>query len=502
MRPKVTQEDVCTHLIATLILFVLGSGILLAPVLLIILPGSTQDNWVPEVVPAGFEHTEYAETPLGRMCAPSTTTQSFENPRVISNNVFQQATNDSLPDHRSLSALCYLWGQILDHDCVLSRENVTAERTVILVDNDDPFFPDPIANITMKQTLNDATSGTPLNFQTPHIDGSIIYGYDLDYLNTKLRAAHDGLMLVDDESYLPMNEAGQKFISGDERVNEHIGLTAMHTLWVREHNRLAKELKRDWHPTWSDEQLFWKARQLVVAKMQHITMQEWLPAMVGRPTAPAEFDILLANDGLQLDVEWTAAIFRIGHSMVPFHFVLDDDESFIRLPRMFMNATLFRQLGVSAILRSHAQTPNQRVDDKVVHALRNILFRMSGHDLVAFNIQRGRMLQLPSYVEYMRCVTRPTLVTEANDVDLFVGVLQEPLPSDGQSSLPPTIAYIFEHQLNKIRTGDPNWYEWPSQRAAIGPHYYPLIEQTTLAKVMALNNVSIDADAEVFYTTT
>lgn len=83
-------------------------------------------------------------------------------------------------------------------------------------------------------------------------------------------------------------------------------------------------------------------------------------------------------------------------------------------------------------------------------------------------------------------------------LDLFVGVLQEPLPSNGQLSLPPTIAYIFEHHLNKLRTGDPKWYEWPSQRAAIGPHYYPLVKQTTLAQVMRLNNITVETDSAFF----
>lgn len=52
--------------------------------------------------------------------------------------------------------------------------------------------------------------------------------------------------------------------TGDSRANEHLGMIALHTLFLREHNRLVKEL-RLLNPHWSPDTLYQEARKIMGA---------------------------------------------------------------------------------------------------------------------------------------------------------------------------------------------------------------------------------------------
>lgn len=63
-------------------------------------------------------------------------------------------------------------------------------------------------------------------------------------------------------------------------MNEQVNLALTHTIWMREHNRVVNQLAR-LHPDWNDEALFQEGRRIVVAEMQHITYNEFLPIILG-----------------------------------------------------------------------------------------------------------------------------------------------------------------------------------------------------------------------------
>ena len=67
---------------------------------------------------------------------------------------------------------------------------------------------------------------------------------------------------------------------GDSRGHENVFLTAIHVLWMREHNRTANALAER-HPQWSDQRLYEEARKMTTAQYSKVVYEEWLPALLG-----------------------------------------------------------------------------------------------------------------------------------------------------------------------------------------------------------------------------
>ena len=59
-------------------------------------------------------------------------------------------------------------------------------------------------------------------------------------------------------------------------------LTVMHTIWLREHNRVANQLYALFGTNKTDEFYYQEARRVVIAEFQHITYTEYLPILLGK----------------------------------------------------------------------------------------------------------------------------------------------------------------------------------------------------------------------------
>ena len=93
-----------------------------------------------------------------------------------------------------------------------------------------------------------------------------------------MRSGLDGKMLVNsnmsayDKEMLPVIDG--VVTAGDVRAGDMPGLAALHTLWMREHNRIATEIKAQAKIPLTDEDIFQTARRILVAELQSIVFSE------------------------------------------------------------------------------------------------------------------------------------------------------------------------------------------------------------------------------------
>ena len=110
-----------------------------------------------------------------------------------------------------------------------------------------------------------------------------MYGSDVDS-SDELRANDGtGKLLVGANNTLPIlsvDEDTVEEVAGDIRAREMPGLAAMHTLFVREHNRLCDLLKSK-YPNKDEGFYFENARRILIAEMQNIVYSEYLPVVLG-----------------------------------------------------------------------------------------------------------------------------------------------------------------------------------------------------------------------------
>jgi peroxidase len=453
--------------------------------------------------------------------------QGRPNPRSIGLAVLKQTA--SKPNARMLSGYVYAFGNLISHDLqhtstVGSTETIPFRIPV----GDDQFLPNQTVPLT-RSLFDPATGlgpGNPRqqrNLATAFLDASVVYGSDDQTASilrggpaipgAKLRTSSD--INGDGQNLLPRNAFGPSltapFVAGDNRVNDNVPLTALQTVFMREHNRLVDELAGQ-HADWSADQLFQRARKIVGAQLQAITYNEFLPALMGS-AAPAN----IGGYDSQIDPtvlnEFPAVFLRIGHSMLTnaFKRTLNDGSPApggdVSLEDAFDNPSHLATSGdLDLFLKGLSFEHQEETDVGFVDGMRGGL-------LDAIDIQRARDHGIPDYNELRAAYGLPRVTSfgeitasaatqaalagvygNVDSIDPLVGVLAEDLLPG--ASVGPLTAAGYAVQFARLRQGDRFWYEWD---ASFTPEEIETLRATRLADVIHRNSGVRNLPDNIFF---
>ncbi len=290
---------------------------------------------------------------------------------------------------------------------------------------------------------------------TSFIDGSQVYGSESERAEF-LRADANGKLKsqnINGEELLPYNTGGFQnaggddredlFIAGDVRANEQIGLTAAHTLFVREHNSIAGDITRrieagdaeilkllEKSGLEESEFIYESARKVVGAQIQQITYSEYLPLLIGKNLID-DYSGYNPKVDPRISNEFANVSFRLGHSQLSPELQRvnpnGSSDGSIPLAGAFFRPDLVVNDGADSVLVGLTSQEAQAVDNLVVDGVRNFLFPAGtgGFDLAAVNIQRGRDVGLPSYNKARRGLgLQPVTAFLTTDTEL--GITSDP----------------------------------------------------------------------------
>jgi hypothetical protein len=229
-------------------------------------------------------------------------------------------------------------------------------------------------------------------------------------------------------------------IAGDHRADENVALTAVHTVWHREHNFQADRIK-ELRPAWSDEQVFQAAKTIQTAEYQRVVFTEFAEAMSGPIPGPSHgFSGYNPEVNPGISDEFAGAMYRVGHSMINETIPFTDSSGHtqdVPLFSAFLNPAMFDGKdpltrgvgGAAAIIAGEVQVPHQRIDAQVVEVIRSHLLG-TPLDLYAANIERGREAGLPTLNEFRDYVSgHGSLVQQTGRASNYATALPEQVPS-------------------------------------------------------------------------
>ena len=300
-------------------------------------------------------------------------------------------------------------------------------------------------------------------------------------------------------------------MAGDERVNEHPFLTAMHTIFLKEHNRIVKELRTNlphflrFVPSNIDldELFFQETRRIVAAEIQNIVYGEYLPSILGEKIMNKYSLIVTETSDYDPEVnptilnEFSTAAFRFGHSMINSRFMVGSAE---KRPVWWKLRDIFdgqkvrgNKMPIEQMLEGLISQTPQKCDAYFSSEVIDHLFQKNnerqdfGLDLLAINIQRGRDHGIPSYNAFRKhCGLKPLtswsekpsefeeaiwlnlkkVYEKVEDIDLYIGGVSE--KNVYQGSVGPVFACIIGEQFRRLKFGDRYFYSHSNKNGGRG----------------------------------
>lgn len=432
-------------------------------------------------------------------------------------NILSQDNNIFIKTMRGTTNMVWLWGQFLDHIITETEQN---KNEILQVSSQlYPTF--------RSESIIDSTGvRQQINSLTPYIDASAVYGNNKELAwklrerdgTGRLRVSKTPNVVDKDNNLLPIDQETGNYIAGDTRAGEHILLTSMHILWVREHNYWCDKLRYK-HPDWSGDKLYNTVRHIISGEIQSITYREFLPVVLGSKNLYGRSPCYKGHSKrATIFNEFTTAAYRFGHTLVTDNLesrspVTGEIEFSYELKDVFNespvspNGTLWKY-GISGLLLGASKQESEKRDPKIVDSLRNLLFANNmvnfTIDLASLNIIRGRDHGIPSYQLLYKwashrsfnscfqlsesielCRKLKQVYGKDNDIDAWVGIISE--RQRGNALLGIVGSEIVALQFALLRDTDPYFYLWDP----VVLEYRAEIHNTRLSKII-LRNTDID----------
>lgn len=427
--------------------------------------------------------------PIRRSCAcnASSEIRASTNARTLSNTVFAPV---GPPDARGLSALTLAMTQYVFNDLHKLRPS-TEEFYTLPIPVSDPYFPTSPDNINISFPVSTAVGPCldPISDTTPLLDLSNLYG------NNGLfgKSGSRGMLFVhntpngDGDSdgktaVPPLVSGGGAYVLADDRTMDNAGVYAIHVLLMRNHNYWATQLGIA-RPTWTDQQLFDKARQLNVAEWQSVVYTQLLPALLGAlsPSTGAETTYNSGADP-RVDVEIATSLYpALVHSMTPDVFQRHGHTD-LPYSSYASRSHVFSSDPLDTLIRL-GQTRLRGFDARVVQALRNIVNGTELIDNVAIALQLARMSRVQDWAAIYSCLGASPIAGDPRDP--YQGFLEE-LVYPG-TSMGLTAGTVLANLFSRVRDADPAFYSHPESRTAMGSVFFSRATSGSLLTMLYRN---------------